>query len=68
MAKSKLLATKAQAVRWLVARATDTNIRANRGRHRYKHTPRSFTIRLISLIVIRLTTLQARLIMKEGKK
>jgi hypothetical protein len=68
MDKHLLVATKERVRKWLVARATNTNIRANRGRHRYQHTPRTLLIRLISHIVIRLTTLQARLLMKGNKR
>lgn len=67
MDKHLLVAAKQQVRKWWSARATDTNIRANKGRHRYRHTPRTLLIRLISHIVIRLTTLQARLLMKGNK-
>jgi hypothetical protein len=47
---------------WLDGEPTQT-----KARHRYRYTPIGIAIRLISVIVMRLSTIQAWLIRKEGK-
>jgi hypothetical protein len=37
-------------------------------KHKYRYTPLSYSIRLLSIIIRALATFQARLIMLDGKK
>jgi hypothetical protein len=48
---------------WLDGEPTQT-----KARHRYRYTPIGIAIRLISLIVMALSTLQAKLILREGNR
>ena len=48
---------------WLDGEPTQT-----KARHRYRYTPIGIAIRLISLLVMWLSTLQGKLIIREGNK
>jgi len=48
---------------WLDGEPTQT-----KAKHRYRYTPTGIAIRLISLIVMALSTLQAKLIIREGNR